>query len=66
MKAINMKLEDMYHEDLEVVREHYSQLGGVKLSKSQALKRLLHESANVINNTGKLWSWEGNDADWEE
>lgn len=56
----------MYHEDLEVVREHYSQLGGVKLTKVQALKRLLHETANVINNTGKLWSWEGNDAGWEE
>lgn len=61
-----MKLEEEYHDDLELIREYYSQSGGVKLTKVQALKRLLHESANVITNTGSLWRREGVGADWEE
>lgn len=61
-----MPLEDEYHEDLEFIRQYYSKLSGVKLTKVQTLKRLLHETSNVINNTGKLWSWEGNGAEREK
>lgn len=66
MRAINMKLEEEYHEDLEVIREYYSQSGGVKLTKVQALKRLLHESSTMVKNTGSLWRKEGNGADCME
>lgn len=66
MKAINMPLEDEYHEALELIQQHYSKLSGVKLTKVQALKRLLYETSNVIKNTGKLWSWEGNGAEGDK
>lgn len=55
MKVMNYKMEDEYHDALEVVREHYSRLSGVKLTKVQALKRLLWESSNKIRNDGRLF-----------
>ena len=55
MKVINYKLEDQYHQALEEVREYYSTQSGVKLTKVQALKRLLWEGSNKIQNEGKLF-----------
>lgn len=65
VKNLNIPLAVERHDDLEVVREYYSQISGARLSKSQAVSRLLFESANAIRNTGKLWSEGGNRADWE-
>lgn len=61
MRVMNYKMEDEYHEALEKVREYYSAQSGVKLTKVQALKRLLWESSTVIENTGHLFEKGGND-----
>lgn len=52
MKNINIPLEDERHKDLEFIQEFYSKRNGVKLTKTQTLKILLFETANLIRNTG--------------
>lgn len=59
MRVMNYKMEDEYHEALEKVREYYSTQSGVKLTKVQALKRLLWEASTVIGNTGHLFDEKG-------
>lgn len=66
MKVMNYKMEDEYHDALEVVRDHYSRTSGVKLTKVQALKRLLWESSMQVKNTGVLFEKGGSSASWEE
>lgn len=66
MKVMNYRLEDEYHDALEVVREHYSKASGVKLTKVQALKRLLWEASMRVKNTGTLFEKGGSSASWEE
>lgn len=66
MKVMNYKMEDEYHDALEVVRDHYSRISGVKLTKVQALKRLLWESSMQVKNTGGLFEKGGSSASWEE
>lgn len=66
MKRLNVMLPDSSHEDLELIAMHYSSISGTKYSKAAGLRRLLHEMANVLKNTGKLGEWEGKNAEWEE
>lgn len=66
MKVMNYRLEDEYHDALEVVREYYSRISGVKLTKVQALKRLLWEASMQVKNTGTLFEKGGSSASWEE
>lgn len=65
VKNLNIPLAVERHEDLEIIKEYYSRISGTRLSKSQAVSRLLYETANVIRNTGKLWSEGGNKTDFE-
>lgn len=66
MKRLNVMLPEGSHEDLEAIAKHYTIITGTKYSKAAALRRLLHEMANVLKNTGKLGEWEGKNAEWEE
>lgn len=52
---MNIPMEDQYHDDLDVIQEFFSGQQGVKFSKSQALKKLLHECAGRIRDGGSLW-----------
>lgn len=62
VKSLNIPMEDQYHEDLDVIQEFLSGQQGVKFSKSQALKKLLHECAGRIRDGGSPWS-EGRERD---
>lgn len=64
VKNLNIPLAVERHEDLEIIKEYYSRISGTRLSKSQAVSRLLYETANVIRNTGNLWSEGGNSTDF--
>lgn len=55
MKNINIPLEDERYGDLMFIQDYYSKRTGVKLSKSQTLKTLLFETANLIRNTGETY-----------
>lgn len=48
-------MEDQYHDDLDVVQAFFSSQQGVRFSKSQALKKLLHECAGRIREDGAIW-----------
>lgn len=62
MKTLNVPMEEQYHAALERVQQYYSVTSGVRVSKAQALKRLLWESAQMLDNKGKLWEKEGDKA----
>lgn len=66
MKVLNYKLPDDFFEDLAVVQSHLEKTTGIKCTQKSALMALMHQAANVVRNTGKLWSWEGKNAEWEE
>lgn len=53
---MNVPMEDQYHEDLDVIQEFFSDQQGVRFSKSQALKKLLHECAGRIRDGGPIWA----------
>lgn len=56
VKALNIPMEDQYHDDLETVRAFFSEEQGVRFNKSMAMKKLLHECAIRIRDTGRIWS----------
>lgn len=55
LKVMNYPMEEEYHQALEAVQEYYTRTSGVRISKAQALKRLLFEAKNRIDNTGNLF-----------
>lgn len=55
LKVMNYPMEQEYHQALEIVQDYYTRTSGVRISKAQALKRLLFESKNKIENTGTLF-----------
>lgn len=55
MKALSMPMEDKYHDDLETIRSFLSDEQGIKFSKAMAMKKVLHECAARIRETGEIW-----------
>ena len=55
MKALYVPMEDRYHQDLEEIRQFFRNEQGVEFSKTMATKKLLHECASRIRETGSLW-----------
>lgn len=65
MKSLNYKMADEVFEDLATIQKHLTQTTGIPCSQKAALVALITQAANVVRNTGKLWSWEGNGKEWE-
>ncbi len=66
MKVLNYKMPEEFFDDLAVIQQYLERTTMIKCSQKAALVALMHQAANVVKNTGKLWSWEGKNAEWEE
>lgn len=61
MKNINVKVPDGILEDLKYIQAYYSIKLGVSVNQRETITKLIHETANVIKNTGEIYpnrNWE--------
>lgn len=61
MKNINVKVPDEILEDLKYIQAYYSMKLGVSVNQRETVIKLIHETANVIRNTGEIYpnrNWE--------
>lgn len=61
MKNINVKVPDEILGDLKFIQAYYSMNLGVSVNQRETIIKLIHETANVIRNTGEIYpnrNWE--------